>query len=117
MRLMQAMTAWTDGKFVIDTSNDTWDVTYATGATLPALTLNLKGIPTAGSQATGTLDGTLTGSYTMTGDLTGTVDLDLTITGQITTDANGKVARAPGTTTITGTATDGNGVYMVSLML
>ena len=111
MRLMVAMAGWSDGKFPIDTSGDTWDITYTTGTTLPALGLSLMNIPT------GTLSGTLTGDYTMSGDLTGTVTLDLTITGELMDDGTGKVVRKPGTTTVTGTATDGNGMYMVNVTL
>jgi hypothetical protein len=120
MRLLVGMVGWTDGPFSIDDKNDKLDITYDTSTTTssqPALTLNLKGIPASGSSATGTLDGTLTGSYTMSGDLKGTVDLDLTITGTIIDDGTGKTVRKPGSTTVTGTAVDGNGMYMVSLTL
>ncbi len=111
MRLFVGMVAYTDGKFVVDTKNDMIDVTYDTDAaqaTQPMLTLSLHNIPN------GTLTGTLMGTYHMTGDIKGDVDLNLTINGDIMDDGTGKVVRKPGTTTITGTATNGNGMFMVN---
>ena len=71
----------------------------------------LKGIPT------GTVDGTLVGTYHLTGDLKGDVALDLTISGHLADGGGGKVIRSSGTTTVSGTATQGNGVYQVQLTL
>ena len=114
MRLLVGMVSYSDGKFVVDSHGDQIQVTYntSTDATMqPALTMQLKGIPT------GTLDGTLTGVYQLSGDLKGEVTLDLTIAGQLADGGNGTVVRAPGTTTITGTATQGDGVYDVNVTL
>lgn len=92
--------------------SDDGHVTYNTdSAALPALTINLKGI----GSTTGTVDGSLTGSFMMSGSLTGQVSLALTFAGQIDTAADGGVSRAPGTTHITGTATSPAGTYSVNV--
>src|SRR6185312_16307237 len=76
MRLTVTMAAYSDGPFVVDSDKNTYTVTYATdAATLPALDLSLKGIPT------GMLTGTLMGTYHLTGDIAGDVVLNLVITG------------------------------------
>jgi hypothetical protein len=112
MRLLVGMVGYTDGPFVIDSNNNKISVTYDTTATAqPALTLQLKGIPT------GTLDGTLVGAYHLTGDIMGDVTLNLVITGHLADGGNGTVIRAPGTTTITGTAVQGDGTYNVMVTL
>jgi len=114
MRLTVTMTAYSDGPFEVDSNHDTYDVTYATDtavATDPVLDLSLKNIPT------GTLTGTLMGTYHLTGDIAGDVVLALTITGTMADGGGGTVTRAPGSTTITGTATQGSGVYQVNVTL
>ena len=78
-------------------------------AALPALNMSLKGIPT------GTLDGSLNGSFMMSGDLSGQVSLALTFTGQLEAGADGGVNRKAGTTHITGTATSPAGTYNVDV--
>ena len=100
MRLFEELVNYSDdGKLV-----------YATAATaLPALNMQLKGIPT------GTLDGNLMGNYTMTGELKGSVTLTLTFTGQLQAGTGTQVLRKPGTTHITGTATSGDGTYNVDV--
>jgi hypothetical protein len=100
MRLNEELVAYSDdGKLV-----------YATSASaLPALSMQLKNIPT------GTLDGTLIGSLAVSGDLTGPLQLNLTFTGTLQPGTATKVERKPGTTRITGTATSGNGVYQVDV--
>lgn len=109
MRLTVTMTSYSDGPFEVDSNHDTYNVTYATDTTaLPALDLSLKNIPT------GTLTGTLMGTYHLTGDIAGDVVLNLAITGTMADGGNGTVTRAPGSTTITGTATQGDGVYNVN---
>jgi hypothetical protein len=109
MRLTVTMTSYSDGPFEVDSNHDTYTVTYATdAAALPALDLSLKNIPT------GTLTGTLMGTYHLTGDIAGDVVLNLMITGTMADGGNGTVTRAPGSTTITGTATQGDGVYNVN---
>lgn len=101
MRLLEDLAGYSDdGK-----------LTYATSAQ-PALNMQLKGIPT------GTLSGTLVGTYSMVGELTGTVTLNLSFNGVLQANAVDpkKVERKPGTTVITGTATSGSGgVYQVNV--
>jgi hypothetical protein len=100
MRLFDALSSYSDdGK-----------ITYGTdAAALPALTINLKNIPT------GTLDGSLAGSFTMSGTESGQVTLALTFTGQIESGPNNTVVRKVGTTHITGTATSASGTYAVDV--
>jgi hypothetical protein len=100
MRLFDALSNYSDdGK-----------VKYGTDqAALPALNMSLKGIPT------GTLDGSLNGSFMMSGDLSGQVSLALTFTGQLEAGADGGVNRKAGTTHITGTATSPAGTYNVDV--
>ncbi len=112
MRLVVGLVAYSDGPFEIDDAHDRIDITYDTDATaLPALDLSLKNIPT------GTLTGTLAGTYHLTGAIAGDVLLDLVITGTMADGGNGTVVRAPGATTITGTATQGGGIYDVNVTL
>jgi hypothetical protein len=114
MRLFVVMVAYTDGPFAIDDKGHTISVTYDTSMTQaeqPALDMMLKNIPT------GTLDGTLMGTYHLTGDLKADATLDLTFTGTLMSGPNNTVIRAPGTTHVTGTATSGDGVYMVDVTI
>src|SRR5215469_4021145 len=70
-------------------SADGGQIKYTTDqAAPPALTINLKGIPT------GTLDGSLNGSFMMAGALTGQVSLALSFTGQLQGTPDGGVERA-----------------------
>ena len=90
--------------------SDNGQVTYSTDQNLlPGLTMNLKNIPT------GTLDGSLNGSFLMSGGLTGQVSLALTFAGQLEAAADGGVQRKAGTTHITGTATSPAGTYNVDV--
>jgi hypothetical protein len=102
MRLQETLTTYADSDAGI-----TYDTN--TDAGLPELDMQLKGIPT------GTLDGTLVGTYGMTGALKGTVVLDVTFSGGLEANDAGLVERKPGSTLITGTATSGNGVYTINL--
>lgn len=118
MRLRVGMVDYTDGALVIQDAMGTEtidvDITYNTSADVtmqPYLDLKLMSIPN------GTFSGTLTGTYTMRGDIEGDATLTLTFSGMIKDDGTGKTIRAPGTTTVTGTATSGDGTYDVSLML
>jgi hypothetical protein len=114
MRLRVGMVAYTDGPIEVNDNHDTIEVTYDTATdmtTQPALTLMLMGIPT------GTLNGTLMGTYHLTGAIKGDVTLNLTFAGHLQDAGGGKVTRAPGTTMVTGTATQGDGVYNVALTL
>jgi hypothetical protein len=114
MRLKVGMVNYTDGKVIIDGEELDIDVTYNTAtdpALQPALTMSLKSIPTW------TLEGTLVGDYTMTGDLDGTATLNLTFTGKLMDAGGGKVARVPGMTHVTGTADNGDGMFLVDVTL
>jgi hypothetical protein len=101
MRLMTAYTNFSDDGMI----------TYDTNpAALPALTMQLKGIPS------GTLSGTLVGTVNMTGTESGALALNLSFTGTLQPgDAGAGVVRAPGTTHITGTATSSAGTYTVDV--
>jgi hypothetical protein len=100
MRLFDALSNFSDdGKVTYNTDSNA----------LPSLTINLKNIPT------GTLDGSLVGSFMMSGGLTGQVSLSLTFTGQIESGPSNTVVRKVGTTHITGTATSAAGSYNVDV--
>jgi hypothetical protein len=103
MRLSTAYTAYSDdGKLVYDTAP----------AALPALTMQLKSIPS------GTLDGTLVGTVNMTGELAGPVMLNVTLSATIepvTTGTTTPIRRKAGTTHITGTASSGGGTYQIDI--
>jgi hypothetical protein len=115
MRLHVGMVGYTDGPVVIDTDNNTIEITYDTDAdvtTQPFLSLSLRNIPN------GTLTGTLMGTYHMHGDLEGDATLNLTMSGTIQDGGGGLVVRVPGSTTVTGTATNPDGgTYDVNLTL
>jgi hypothetical protein len=114
MRLLVGMTDYSDGPIIVDTANHTINVTYATDTTTttqPALGMMLKNIPT------GTIDGTLMGVYHLTGDIKGDVTLDLTFTGTLMSGPSNTVVRVPGSSHITGTATSGDGMYMVDVTI
>ncbi len=102
MRLVEKLVTYSDdGKLTFATSD----------ATPPHLDMQLKNIPT------GTLNGTLVGTYAMDGDLKGSVTLNLTFSGTLQANAQDPkiVERKPGTTHITGTATSGDAVYNVDV--
>lgn len=116
MRLYVGMVDYSDGEIVINDAGDTILVGYDTDPdpTLqPYLQMQLKNIPT------GTLEGTLMGTYLLSGDdLAGTVDLNLTFNGSLMDAGGGDVARVPGSTTVTGTATNADGgTYMVNVTI
>lgn len=121
MRLNVGMVGYTDGPFDVG-EDDQIDVVYATDpapANQRYLSLQLKNIPT------GTLEGTLTsnssmlGVYQLSGALEGTLTLNLTITGTLMAGSGTQtVVRIPGTTMVTGTATNSDGgVYNISLSI
>jgi hypothetical protein len=118
MRLSVGMVDYSDGELVIEDKDGKEtidvDITYNTSADVamqPLLDLKLMNIPN------GTFNGTLTGTYTMKGDIKGDATLNLMFSGMIKNDGTGKTIRAPGTTTVTGTAVSGDGTYDVNLML
>jgi hypothetical protein len=114
MRLYVAMVGYTDGPVVIDEDNHTVNIVYDTSTDVtmqPFLMLTLRNIPN------GTLDGTLMGTYHMSGDIKGDVTLNLTFAGRIM-DSGGLVVRVPGSTTVTGTATNpDNGSFNVNVTI
>jgi hypothetical protein len=102
MHLTEALATYSDdGQLAYDTD----------AAALPLLEMKLSKVPT------GTLDGTLNGSFKMDGALTGSVTLALTFTGELQANADDAtmVERKPGTTHITGTATSGGDTYAVDV--
>lgn len=79
---------------------------------LPTLDMKLSKIPT------GTLDGTLAGTFSLTGDIEGPVTLDLGFSGDLQTTSDGTgVERKPGSTHVTGTAESDYGTYDVDVTL
>lgn len=115
MRLYIAMVAYSDGDIVIDENGTIVRIAYDTSTDVtmqPFLMLTLRNIPN------GTLEGSLTGRYEMSGHLEGDVTLDLTFAGQIMDGGGGLVVRVPGSTTVTGTASnDDNGAFEVNVTL
>lgn len=114
MRLRVGMVDYDDGPFVIDDDGNTASIAYDTdvdAAVQPYLHLALRDVPT------GTFTGELTGVYHLSGDLDGDVTLNLTMAGVLIDAGGGATARMPGSTTVTGTATSGDGVYQVALTL
>lgn len=90
--------------------SDDGHVTYNTDSNaLPALTINLKNIPS------GTLDGSLNGAFLMSGGLSGQVSLNLIFSGVLEAGPGNTVVRKAGTTHITGTATSPAGTYNVDV--
>lgn len=116
MRLYVGMVEYSEGPIVVvvDDEEQMINITYDTDAettTQPYLELQLRDVPT------GTLTGTLKGVYHMTGDLEGDVTLDLSFSGMLQGTSQQDVTRVPGSTTVTGTATSGDGLYDVNLTL
>lgn len=120
MRLYVGMVDYSDGHVVIDDQQTEIDIIYDTDADptkQPYLTLTLRNIPS------GTFDGAITtgssqlGVYHMSGDLVGTAALNLTMSGQLEGTSATDVHRVPGSTTITGTATSGDGLYEINLTI
>jgi hypothetical protein len=100
MRLTTSYVSYSDdGKVFYDTAQ----------TALPALTMDLKNIPT------GTLTGTLDGTLTMSGDLKNAITLTLSFSGNLQAGPNNTVVRAPGSTHVTGTAVSDYGTYNVDV--
>ena len=122
MRLEIGMVGYDDGDIEINDKHDKIHVVYDTetdAANQPYLQMKLSNIPT------GTLDGTITsntsmkGVYHLSGDLKGTLALDVTFNGVLMAcTAPCMVLRVPGSTHVTGTATNNSGgVYMIDLTI
>jgi hypothetical protein len=121
MRLYIAMVDYDDGDVVIgDSDADAIHIVYDTDpdpTKQPYLNLKLNNVPTG--TLTGTLDtnSTMSGVYIMDGDIDGTLAINVTITGTLMAGAGTEVLRVPGTTTVVGTATNGDGgTYDINLM-
>jgi hypothetical protein len=120
MRLYVGMVGYSDGPFEINDKHDTITVTYDTSMTQtdqPYLQMMLMNIPTGTLTGSLTPGGTMTGVYHLTGDIKGDVSLDLTFTGTLMAGPNNTVVRVPNTTHVTGTATSGDGMYMVDVTI
>jgi hypothetical protein len=122
MRLNVGMVGYDDGDVEYNDNHDKVHVVFDTSTTVtdqPYTAMMLKGIPTGTYAGTLTSNASMTGVYQLSGDLTGTLTLNLTITGMLTTGTNGAItARAPGTTTVTGTATNSDGgVYNIMITI
>jgi hypothetical protein len=107
---------------VINEDGDTVHIVYDTAtdvANQPYLSMSLKNIPTGTLEATLTSNTSMLGVYTLSGDIEGTLTLNLTITGALMAGAAvGEVLRVPGTTIVTGTATNSDGgVYEIMLTI
>lgn len=118
MRLYVGMVDYTDGVFQVQVEGEQVpvdvDLTYDTSAVVteqPYLHLSLRNVPD------GDFTGELTGTYLLAGDIEGDVTLTLTMAGAIMDGGGGVVVRVPGSTTITGTATSGDGLYDVAITL
>jgi hypothetical protein len=121
MRLYIAMVDYDDGDVDVSPDNDeTVHIVYDTDpdpTKQPYLNLKLANVPTG--TLTGTLDSntTMTGVYMMTGDIEGTLAINVTITGTLMAGTGTQVLRVPGSTTVVGTATNGDGgTYDINLM-
>jgi hypothetical protein len=114
MRLATAFTSYSDSVEIADggvADAGASGLVYDTVATmLPQLDLSLRNIPN------GTYTGTLAGTVDVSGDLKGSVTLALTFAGQIESAGGSTIARVPGSTHITGTATSAFGTYTIDLM-
>ena len=109
------MVSYSDGEFAVDMEGKKKiEITYDTtteAAMQPYLQLSLRGVPT------GTFTGSLMGTYHMSGAIKGDALLNLTFAGTLRSEGGSGTARAPGSTTIMGTASTGDGEYMVNLTI
>lgn len=121
MRLNIGMVGYTDGPF--DVGEDApIEIIYDTDpapANQPYLTMQLKNIPTGTLEGMVTANTSMLGVYKLSGSLAGTLTLNLTITGTLMAGTGTQtVVRVPGTTMVTGTATNSDGgVYTISLSI
>ena len=106
MNLQETVTNYsdTDAGIVYDTNSDA-----GTDGAPAALGMTLANVPT------GTMNGSLDGTYGMSGALQGLVTLSVTFNSDLEPNDAGGVERKPGTTHITGTAVSGNGTYAIDV--
>jgi len=122
MRLDIGMVGYDDGDVVINEDGDTVHIVYDTAtdvANQPHIDMQLKNFPTGTLEATLGSNASMLGVYNLSGDIDGTLTLNLTIAGSLMAGPEaGDVLRVPGTTTVTGTATNSDGgVYMIMLTI
>lgn len=126
MRLNVGMVDYDDGDVDIDTDNDRTDDTVhivyntSTDETMqPYLAMQFASFPDG--TLSGSLDSntTMTGVYTLSGDIEGTLTLMLTIAGDTMAGTTAdQVVRVPGTTMVTGTATNADGgTYEINITI
>lgn len=114
LRLDLLMVDYADIEDLNDDDDDELLITYDTDPeAMPAIDLQLKDMPD------GTLSGTLVGTFFMSGDLEGPADLNLSLEGTTEEDPAqpGYTRRVEGATAVTGTASSGDGVYEVDVVL
>ncbi|MBT8496466.1 MAG: hypothetical protein KJO07_25690 [Deltaproteobacteria bacterium] len=118
MRLLVSLVEYRDGEVVDAETDARIDLTYDTADGEPLdLDISLRNIPD------GTFTGTMVGTMLVTGteidgpDFDAVGDFDLALSGDIQDDGGGAILRTPGTLTITGTVTSGDGVYEVNTTL
>jgi hypothetical protein len=122
MRLYIGMVGYDDGPVEYNSDHDKVHVVFDTSTTQtdqPYLSLQLKSIPTGTLEGTLTSNTSMTGVYTLTGDIKGTLTLNLTIAGTLMAGTGNTITlRVPGTTTVTGTATNSDGgVYNINITI
>jgi len=121
MRLYIAMVDYDDGEVPYNDDGDKVHIIFNTNTDVTMQPyLNLKFANYPNGTMTGTLDANtnMTGVYTMTGDMEGTLNLNLMISGVTMAGTGTEVLRTPGMTTVTGTATNGDGgVYEINITL
>jgi hypothetical protein len=121
MRLNVALVTYDDGDIVINDDGDTIHVVYDTSAEIanqPYLNLTLRNVPNGTLEGTLTSNTTMSGVYQLSGDIEGTLTLNLTFAGMLMAGTGTDVVRVPGSTTVTGTATNQDGgVYNIDLTL
>jgi hypothetical protein len=120
MRLYIGMVGYTDGEITVTTDDGDVDVdlTYDTSEVQleqPYLHLSLTGV--VDTAFVSSFTGDLTGTYQLSGDIDGEVTLTLTLAGEIQGDGTGFLERVPGSTTVLGTATSGDGLFDVDVTL
>lgn len=122
MRLNIGMVGYDDGDIKVNDKGDTIHVVYDTDtnpANQPYLSMMLKMIPTGALDGQITTNASMLGVYHLSGDIKGTLKLAITFTGTLMScTAPCEVRRVPGTTHVTGTATNGDGgVYNIDLTI
>jgi len=122
MRLDVGMVNYDDGDIVVNDKGDTIRVVYNTNTDKtmqPYLDLKLANVPTGTLSGTLSSNSTMTGVYILSGDLSGELTLNVTISGMLKAGPNaGDVLRVPGSTTVSGTATNKDGgVYNIMLTI